>query len=1344
MLGILAGWAVMFCAALSMLAYDVIGDGGGSSVGTGTSQPTANPGTPPNKRSDPKGKEAEPVDMFSGQFEFEATDVNIPGRVPLRVRRFYRSGSTYQGLFGRGWNMEYNERILIMATNGNLLLRRNNTVLDEFANRGNSTFAPPVGCYDALNRNGDGTYTLREKYGTIRNYNTDGCLTEIRDRNLNQLLFTYQPGGKLPINAVSDYSHYSNAILVARDYQLARIEVALSNVLSGRFVRFSYDSNGRVTNVTDFTGRAWRYDYDSAGRGLLQAVTTPPVSTFTNGLTTTYSYPSTNAFRLMTITDPAGQTYLTNFYDSAGLVWKQLWGAAAYSFAYPSATTHWVTNGNGYRIARDFDTNGNVVSLKQYTAGLRASDPPVFVSAYTYDTNFEQTKLVYPAGNVEQRKYDTLGNLLELRRKVTNSSDGPTDLVTTYSYESNFNFIKTATDPNTNVTTYIYDYEVPSSGRANGNLAQIVYPNVGGTSPTVSFGYTASGQVSMMTNAVGVVTKFVYDDTTGYPLQRIEAFGTSIPATNSSTYDPRGNILTATDPLGHTKTYAYDSLDRLVQTTTAGPFNYVTKYSYGANGKVAGIQRQTGDGGHAWQTTSFGYDVLDRLKAVTNDLGQATQYSYDGNGNRTRLTDANTNSTTYVYDERNLLWQVTDALTNVTQYAYDQNGNLAKLTDARTNATLYAYDGYDRLSTNAYADSSFEAYTYDQAGDLQTKRTRAGQVASMSYDALNRLVLAQFPDGASNAFTFDAASQLRSVTDTNGVMTFAYDALGRLTTTTNTFGKRIAYEYDAAGNRSKLYYPDGSFITYGYDALNRLTNIADNAELTIANFSYDALGRRSELDFGNGTRASYGYDWANNLTNLLQDVPATASKLAQFAYSCDNVGNRLTMTTAYVPFSGTHSYTYDKTYQLTGAAYPAGYPFPNEILNYDSVGNRTTVVSTNTTAYAANNLNQYSSVGGVPLRYDLNGNLTNDGTMTLSFDFLNRLNVAARAGTNATYRYDAFGRRIEKNINGAVRRFVYANYQLIAETDAGGNVLTKNVFGAGIDEVLRTDSGASSYYYHVDALGSVRCLTDTAGGKAESYSYNAYGSVTGFASTPLTRFLFTGREYDAELGLFDYRARRYNIQLGRFAQPDPIGYSGGINLYRYAFNSPIMYSDPFGLSGTLVIYSSGTSGLGNHSWISYTPDGSGTATTYGTWGNNPTGSGNGLFTNLEQGRGGDATRSAHLDDSQEASLNQTINGYRSRGEVAWTYGGPCSTFASDAWNNATGEHLSPYWGPISNPTSLTKSITDANGGTPNGTSSTNKKGSSSYGGSSSYSSSSSAANSSTTPLGNSSHGSGSF
>ena len=131
------------------------------------------------------------------------------------------------------------------------------------------------------------------------------------------------------------------------------------------------------------------------------------------------------------------------------------------------------------------------------------------------------------------------------------------------------------------------------------------------------------------------------------------------------------------------------------------------------------------------------------------------------------------------------------------------------------------------------------------------------------------------------------------------------------------------------------------------------------------------------------------------------------------------------------------------------------------------------------------------------------------------------------------------------------------------------------VQGPGADEPLtRNPTIGQISYYNQDGNGNVTALTDASGNVIEHYAYDPFGNVTITSSTGMVmssssvgnRFMFTGREYIAEIGLYDYRNRVYSPGLGRFLQTDPLRFQAGdINIYKYVGNNPIKWVDPFGL-----------------------------------------------------------------------------------------------------------------------------------------------------------------------------------
>jgi RHS repeat-associated protein len=126
-----------------------------------------------------------------------------------------------------------------------------------------------------------------------------------------------------------------------------------------------------------------------------------------------------------------------------------------------------------------------------------------------------------------------------------------------------------------------------------------------------------------------------------------------------------------------------------------------------------------------------------------------------------------------------------------------------------------------------------------------------------------------------------------------------------------------------------------------------------------------------------------------------------------------------------------------------------------------------------------------------------------------------------------------------------------------------------------VDEIVASLTGGAWNYHHYDARGHCILLTAPNGNVIEQYEYDAFGqpyfynAIGGLlpnGSSYGNRFLFTGREWLKDLKLYDYRARMYQPELGRFLQPDPKQFAAGdYNLYRYCHNDPVNKSDPMGL-----------------------------------------------------------------------------------------------------------------------------------------------------------------------------------
>jgi RHS repeat-associated protein len=217
-------------------------------------------------------------------------------------------------------------------------------------------------------------------------------------------------------------------------------------------------------------------------------------------------------------------------------------------------------------------------------------------------------------------------------------------------------------------------------------------------------------------------------------------------------------------------------------------------------------------------------------------------------------------------------------------------------------------------------------------------------------------------------------------------------------------------------------------------------------------------------------------------------------------------------------------------------------------------------------AGVANGLNQLTSVGGVSASYDTKGNLTAEPISGKTYGYSSE-NLLTSGNGSVTAAYDPLT-RLTQIVGAATTKFAYDGVDSLAEYDGAGALQRRFVFdpttGQPVVQYEGTGVAATDRrYLSQDERGSVISTADSAGTLIGINTYDEFG-VPGAAN--VGRFQYTGQAWLSDLGLNYYKARMYAPQLGRFAQPDPMGYGGGgPNLYNYVLGDPVNLVDPLGL-----------------------------------------------------------------------------------------------------------------------------------------------------------------------------------
>ncbi|MCX6887773.1 MAG: choice-of-anchor J domain-containing protein, partial [Verrucomicrobia bacterium] len=680
------------------------------------------------------------------------------------------------------------------------------------------------------------------------------------------------------------------------------------------------------------------------------------------------------------------------------------------------------------------------------------------------------------------------------------------------------------------------------------------------TGQSLQFTYAGSF-IQSVTDPVGRTTTFTY---TGEHLTAASYFDSSTVNYAYNAPSAPHALSQITYPDNTQENFSYDAQGRLGNISDSGG----SAVNFGYSGYGAVNLSDTFN-----NRTKFYLDHHGLLAKVVNPQTNSVQFVYDGEFNLTSLTDPAGRLSAYDYDATGNLVQMTDALGGSTRFSYGGAYNrLAQLTDAKGNVTRYNHDPKGNLNAITYANNTVERWGYDAPGNPITWTNRRSQGIGYQFDTSGRLTAKRYPDGSRAIYAYDSRGNLTLASNYVGAITLAYDAADRLQRITYPGNRWLGYTYDTAGRRTSMTDQLGYRLTYIYDAAGRLERMTNSAGLQLVRYAYDAAGRLALKTLGNGVYTTYGYDVAGQLLTLTNAQPGGTS-ISFFNYTYDNRGRRVAMVTHY----GRWAYGYDDLGQLTRAVLAStstNVPSQNLTYVYDSLGNRVRTIENGvTTAYAVNNMNQYSAVGAIQMNYDADGSLTQKlagatTVLAITNNFANRVTGFASTNGQRRFDYDALG------FPSVVVRDGVQTYQvhdpaglghLVGVYDTSGTLLERQNHAFG---TIATADGRGPAFLTFDAIGNASDLTAADASVTGGQVLRPFGEPIESVFAGLSRIGFNGELGVQQEGDLVYmRARCYDRVTGRFVTQDPVNLLGkDISLYRYVHNNPLTRIDPAGLT----------------------------------------------------------------------------------------------------------------------------------------------------------------------------------
>lgn len=790
---------------------------------------------------------------------------------------FYQSQQSAQpsSTVGNGWDHNYFERLMV-SSSGSVIHNNGLGRNDYYAKNNQGDFVSPPQFFTTLKQNPDGTFTLRSPDGNSKNFDIDGKLLEIRDRNNNLMTF-----------------HYNTL------RQLIRVNDVLGRDIIYRYIVGGVN-DGRLQEIEDFKGRKVKFTYD--GFGDLIEVTSPIVTgtpngnDFPQGKTTRYTYSSGFSderlnHNLLTVTRPnevanGGPPVLILEYGTTPGSFEfdkvirmtnggtnasgtSAGGAYTYSYTQLNAGVQSDDPNLPASLTRETDRNGNIeeyeynrighpVVRREFTRGLRPADPAVYETHMLYNADGRLLRVTNPEGNSIEYAYDEgnpsrfqQGNMLsETRIPDANRGGDQSTLTTSYTYEPVFNQVKSVIDPRGNdsnfvppngggntpdryTTTFTFDYEVIGDallnpdGFAHGNVVRkraptVRLPDTSLQPINIEYTYNQFGQLTAEIDPEGNVDEYFY-----HPENDPDGDGDTSPGTR-----PGLNPVTG----GYLKEKIVDSLTSARRTEATPPMRISNKYFYDAVGNT--IRTIDGRG----NDTLYRVNQLNQVVRTESEapFRYVIDTFYDFNDNVVR-TDVE-NRVASVQDGKpvfsgdgNFNTQSGSPASFIDRYTYDILDNLVQKDEDASGSTpsrlitRYRYDANENRTQEIFPEGNVFAIAYDER-DLfltQTRGLGSGQASifTYSYDQNRNLVL--LVDGEDN-----------NSDGRNDETIFQYDGFDRRIRIIDAAGDRFITNYDPNGNPVKQ---SSSGSIGGPSAANN--SGVGNVLLSQREFKYDELNR---------------------------------------------------------------------------------------------------------------------------------------------------------------------------------------------------------------------------------------------------------------------------------------------------------------------------------------------------------------------------------------------------------------------------------------------------------------------------------------------------------------------